>query len=237
MVWFKVDDNFAFHPKTLGATNSAIGLWVRAGSWCGANLTEGRLPSDLISTLGGLKRDARKLVEVGLWDEVEGGYQFRNWAEFQPTKAQVDAEREANRARQAEYRARQRNAVTNGATNAATNSTPTRPDPTRPKKKETTSPSTAAVAAGFEEFWDAYDKKEGRKAAEQKWTIALRKPGVTADKLITAAHTYIAAQKREGKHPQYTKNATTWLNGEHWNDQPTTLRPARRSNDDWMQGT
>src|SRR5690606_18695763 len=95
----------------------------------------------------------------------------------------------------------------------------------------------APDAAAFEEFWDAYDKKEGRKAAEQKWTIALRKPGVTADKLITAAHTYVAAQKREGKHPQYTKNATTWLNGEHWNDQPATLRPARRSSDDWMQGT
>lgn len=145
MVWFKVDDNFAFHPKTLAATNSAIGLWVRAGSWCGANLTEGRLPADLISTLGGLKRDARKLVEVGLWDEVDGGYQFRNWEEFQPTKAQVDAEREANRKRQAEYRARKRNGVTDTVTNGATNGTPTRPDPTRPNK-ETSSPLVGAGA-------------------------------------------------------------------------------------------
>src|SRR5690625_2234283 len=138
MVWFKVDDNFAFHPKTIAATNAAIGLWVRAGSWCGANLTEGRLPAGLIGTLGGHKRDARKLVEVGLWDEVEGGYQFRNWAEFQPTKAQVDAEREANRIRQAEYRARKRNGVTPPVTNGATNSTPTRPDPTRPKEERKT---------------------------------------------------------------------------------------------------
>jgi hypothetical protein len=71
----------------------------------------------------------------------------------------------------------------------------------------------------FDEFWDAYDKKQGRKKAEQKYRIALRKPGVTPDVLIEAAAAYIARQRAKGSHPQFTKDATTWLNGEHWEDE------------------
>jgi len=73
----------------------------------------------------------------------------------------------------------------------------------------------------FEEFWDAYDKKVGRKAAVQKYRLALRKPGVTPDLLIAAATSYVAYVKSEGKHPTFTKHPESWLNGEHWNDERT----------------
>lgn len=35
------------------------------------------------------------LVCAGLWDEVDGGYQIHDYADFQPTKAQVESERAA----------------------------------------------------------------------------------------------------------------------------------------------
>lgn len=108
--------------------------------------------------------------------------------------------------------------------------TPTRPDPTR-ARPEPKNPSSdeSDQADRFDEFWDAYDKKVGRKKAEQKWRLALRKRGVTADGLIAAARSYIAWQKSEGKHPTFTKNPETWLNGEHWNDErPTTAQPTTR---------
>lgn len=75
----------------------------------------------------------------------------------------------------------------------------------------------------FDEFWDTYGYKEGRKRAQAAWRTALKKRGVTADLLIAAAAGYIAWQKAEGKFPEFTKHPTTWLNGEHWNDE----RPAR----------
>jgi hypothetical protein len=71
----------------------------------------------------------------------------------------------------------------------------------------------------FEEFWETYAKKVGRKKAEQKWKLALKKPGVTADLLIASAAAYVEWQRREGKHPEFTKDPTTWLNGEHWTDE------------------
>jgi hypothetical protein len=134
MPWFKVDDGFCFHPKALAAGNSALGLWVRAGSWCGANLTGGALPRHMIGTLGAQKRDAMRLVFAGLWCETEDGYQFNDWDVYQPTKEQVEADRKSSRERQARYREAKRNAVSNAVTSpvshAVSNAAPTRPDPT-----------------------------------------------------------------------------------------------------------
>jgi hypothetical protein len=170
MTWFKVDDAFALHPKAIAAGNAALGLWVRAGSWCGAHLTDGFVPAPLIRTLGAQTRDARKLVEAGLWTEVCNvgrtenahethtertqnahgsrsamqdsqpvdvrgpGYLFKDWEQYQPTKAQVRADREAAKERQRRHREQVRHGVTNGVTdtvtNGVTNGAPTRPDPT-----------------------------------------------------------------------------------------------------------
>lgn len=71
----------------------------------------------------------------------------------------------------------------------------------------------------FEEFWDTYDKKRDRKKSEQKYKLALKKRGVTADLLISSARSYIAFQKRNGQHPQFTKDPATWLNNESWNNE------------------
>lgn len=85
---------------------------------------------------------------------------------------------------------------------------------------ETLSRKTSAKdAEGFDAFWDAYEKKIGRKTASLRFKSALKKPGVTAELLTRAAVDYIAWQKSEGKFPDYTKNASSWLNGEHWNDE------------------
>lgn len=71
----------------------------------------------------------------------------------------------------------------------------------------------------FGEFWDAYDKKDGRKRCEAAYRTALKKPGVTEDLLIAAASAYVDWVRNEGKHPKFTKNPLTWLRGEHWTDE------------------
>lgn len=81
------------------------------------------------------------------------------------------------------------------------------------------SPKGSETPKRFDEFWNAYDHKVGRKKAEAAYRSALKKPGVTDDLLITAAAEYVAWVKSEGKHPTFTKHPSTWLNGEHWRDE------------------
>jgi hypothetical protein len=119
--WFKVDDGFAFHRKAIKAGNTALGLWVRAGSWCAHQLTDGQVPSEVLPLLGGSVEDAEALVSAGFWQQIEGGYQFYGWHDYQPTKADVEEERAKARERQKEWRKNKRNAVSNAVTDSVTN--------------------------------------------------------------------------------------------------------------------
>ncbi|MBF6515562.1 hypothetical protein IU421_14915 [Nocardia cyriacigeorgica] len=105
MPWFRIDDQMAFHAKVVAAGNAAIGLWARAGSWSASALTDGFIPKHMIAPLGTIAQ-AKRLVKVGLWSEVEGGFQFHQWAERQPfSKADTERKRAAARARMARARA------------------------------------------------------------------------------------------------------------------------------------
>lgn len=100
MGWFKVDDQLAFHSKVMMAGNSAMGLWVRAGSWSAAQLTGGFLPTHMANAMANMANgmangcDTDALVMAGLWQEVEGGYQFHDWDLFQPDAEAEKAKRE-----------------------------------------------------------------------------------------------------------------------------------------------
>lgn len=130
MPWFRVDDSFHSHPKVLATDPAALGLWVLAGSWSSAHLTEGVVQDDVLPRLlPDAATLARKLVAAGLWKRIRGGYQFHDWADRNPTKESVTASRKSNAERQKRWREAQRNGSTNAVTNAVTNSAPTRPDP------------------------------------------------------------------------------------------------------------
>lgn len=123
--WFKVDDALSMHPKAFTAGNSALGLWVRAGSWAMQHLTDGHIPAGVVSALGGVWDDAAALVNAGLWDQAEGGYQFHDWAEYQPTREQILAERAKTRERVEKHRAnKSRSDGGNGVTNPSGTSAP-----------------------------------------------------------------------------------------------------------------
>ena len=51
MAWFKIDDNLAFNAKILQAGNEAVGLWVRAGSWCASQLSDGVIPKPVVTAM------------------------------------------------------------------------------------------------------------------------------------------------------------------------------------------
>lgn len=84
MTWFKVDDRFYSHPKTLATSLAARGLWVSAGAWSSDQLTAGAVPDHALAMLGGSPELADELVSAGLWKRVRGGYQFHDWDRYQP---------------------------------------------------------------------------------------------------------------------------------------------------------
>lgn len=106
MPWFKIDDGFHGHPKVLELSLPAVGLWTLSGSWCASYLTDGEITLKAIGRLGGCRDTASELVEAGLWLEVSTGtFQFKDWADYQPLKADVEAERDAARERMKKVRA------------------------------------------------------------------------------------------------------------------------------------
>jgi hypothetical protein len=139
MTWFRVDDSLPDHPKLLALQglpgwHRALALWTLAGAWCGRHNTDGRVPGVVVSRLGCRRGDATALVLVGLWLEDGNDYVFHAWAERNPTRAQVEADRVATRERVAKYRKGNGagNAVTPKVANGVSTPPPSRPDPTRP---------------------------------------------------------------------------------------------------------
>lgn len=180
MAWFKVDDGFHSSRKVLSIPRrsrlAAIGAWSIAGSWCADELTDGHVPDFMILEWGFPATIPATLVDSGLWERERGGYAFRNWAEYQPSKADVDAERTASRERMRELRAKRKQkkpqndaaepdvfgrTVTNGS-ESVRNPDPTRPDPTLitsnevisevPRKRATRIPDPFIVTAEMKEW-------------------------------------------------------------------------------------
>jgi hypothetical protein len=159
VTWFKVDDGLAFHAKVVQAGNPAMGLWVRAGSWCAQQLTDGFVPDHIVATLGS-RAQAKRLVEVGLWHREGAGYRFHQWDEDgrQPTRAVVEKERAEARERMRKAREAKR-AEAAGSTEVRANTErssgdvrstrpdPSRPDPSRPLEEEALGGDVASVDA------------------------------------------------------------------------------------------
>lgn len=104
MTAFRVDDGMYDHPKFEGLSDSAVALWTRAGSWCGRYLNGGYVPEDRIGKLGYTVAQAEELVAHGIWKNgpppgmstggLRGGFHFHQWFQHQPSKEDVEANRE-----------------------------------------------------------------------------------------------------------------------------------------------
>lgn len=104
MPWFKLDENFANHPKVAKAGNAATGLWVRCATYSAQYLTDGHIPVDVAHSYG-RTREIDALLAAGLWvQNGDGEYLMPDYLEYNPSKEQVLAERAANRERQARRR-------------------------------------------------------------------------------------------------------------------------------------
>jgi hypothetical protein len=89
MAWARISDDFHDNRKVAELTVdleglAALGLWVLALSWVRADRRRnGIVPAGIAARLsaGNAKQLAYRLVQGGLWDEVEGGYRFHDFDE------------------------------------------------------------------------------------------------------------------------------------------------------------
>lgn len=96
MVWLKIDDQVAHHPKFVEAGPIASWLWVCGNAHCNKYLTDGFIKTSELKTVGAVtnaRKWAERLVVAGLWERVSGGYQVHDFHDFNPTAASVRAER------------------------------------------------------------------------------------------------------------------------------------------------
>jgi hypothetical protein len=145
VAYLKVDDNAPWHPKQLKAGPLACWLWLCGLAYACRHATDGLLPAEAIPTLcPDAVAQAERLVDVGLWDRVEGGFRIHDFLDWNDSAAHRRAKMAEKTARQAKWREQRRDGRrTTGASpvdapethgRRATNAAPT-PTPT-PKREE-----------------------------------------------------------------------------------------------------
>jgi hypothetical protein len=124
MPWARFDDQMLDHEKIVAAGPLGFALHAAAIIYSNRTLSDGFVPAGRIDALislrgvyvesggpagGGVgRRGARRvpadaqeiaeqLVELGLWAAVAGGWRVHDFLDFNPSRAEVEAEREKKR--------------------------------------------------------------------------------------------------------------------------------------------
>lgn len=112
MPTFEIDDQACFNTKVLRAGNEAFGAWCRAGSWCMANLTDGRVTRDVARLIASdnvwcALRDCGS-PGPGLVEPLGDDWQIHDWDHWQRSSVDILKRRELQAKRQQNHRAMKR---------------------------------------------------------------------------------------------------------------------------------
>lgn len=105
MTYVKIEDDIFRNPKVLSVSSGAKLLYIASICYSGSSLTDGFIPRNAPPMFGaevGISKTAKaavELVEAGLWDATERGYQVRNYLEFNESSEKVEKKRAAARDR------------------------------------------------------------------------------------------------------------------------------------------
>lgn len=86
---------------------------------------------------------------------------------------------------------------------------------------ETLPPLASVITPTFQDFWDAYAYKKGRKKAEEKWNKLKLSEKVACMKAVPAyvENTMIPGSAYTGTKKQFRMHPLTYLNGARWEDE------------------
>lgn len=102
---FSIDDGWDNCGPVARAGNAAFGVYCRCGAWAARNSTDGHVPAEVALAYGSPEL-AKRLVDVGLWEAVGGGWSMPHYLERNESAERVRARRKAEAERKARYRDR-----------------------------------------------------------------------------------------------------------------------------------
>lgn len=147
--------------------------------------------------------------------------------------------RSSNAERQARFRAKRKagQGVTSNESNVTgvtvtdTVSPKKETSPTPPKEKTTPSTISEANASSIsletefeQQFWPAYPRRVGKGQALKAFRAARKQNDL--ETIMAGVRRY--ASSRQGENPEFTKHASTWLNGQCWLDEADPKFTAHR---------
>jgi len=94
MSWVRIDDAAPEHPKLLAAGAAAVCFWLCCLAYCNRQQRrDGFIPETKVKLLypGLGKKQALRLVEVGLLEERPDGYAIHDYHDYQPSESLSDA--------------------------------------------------------------------------------------------------------------------------------------------------
>lgn len=233
MPWFKIDDGFHGHPKVVELSLAAVGIWTLSGSWCAKYLTDGMITLRAIQRMGGDEALALELVERGLWLEVDNNFMFKDWADYQPLKVAVEAERTAARDRMATIRSQKKGVRPNTSRTGdersdeqTQNFEESAPDvliaPSQSQslsqslEKQVQDKPALKYSEEFEQWWERYPRHQGKADAARAFKAARKTTELKT--LLDGAQAYMLLQI--GVEKTLLKMPAGWLRDRRWEDDP-----------------
>lgn len=100
-MWVKLDDGLLDHRKILDAGLAlgrdgrarALGFYVAGLLYSGKQLTDGFLSTSMVAVIGVPLSVTQVMVTVGLWDQVDGGFQIHDYHDYNPHAEDVKTHR------------------------------------------------------------------------------------------------------------------------------------------------
>jgi len=218
MTWARVDDGWWSHPKVLGLSMAARGLWTTALSWSCTQRSD-FVPASFVTMVcpnGEAGPVVGQLVESGLWEPVgdeanakQTGWRIHDWDDYQHrtlSEKRADAGRKGGLASGESRRPSEANPkqidVASGSKRQANAEAgiPTRPEPNPtqpvPDRKSLVASSRdegAETVEQFEHFWSAYPDRDGRKRGKKNALIEWRRLNLDERRRAYIGATHLAA--------------------------------------------
>ena len=107
--WVRLDVEYFGNPKTSGLSPVAQTLHLASIFWAGAHLTDGHIPTHIVSHLrsqtGARRSHVDALVTSHLWVPVSSGYLIHDYLAMQDSRLKVESRRKKKAERMAAWRA------------------------------------------------------------------------------------------------------------------------------------
>ncbi len=220
MTWLRVDDGFSDHPKVVGLSLCARGLWITGLVYAGRYLTNGFIPSAIIKREGEAGAIAcAELCNAGLWDTIDNGFCIHHYLDYNPSKSEVSMRRDSRS--KAGKRGGEASAIARAKASDAPKSNELQTNVKRmshpvpvPHKERDKSLSLAR----FDEWYPLYPRKINRQGALSAWK---KLNDADKDAAIEALPKWLPYyQTRE---TEFIPHPSTWLNQRRWEDELPSL--------------